>query len=143
MWINNLNLAFWLNFVCSFHVNIWFQQQWFLSDRSSLVLPGGVFLYAKVCVYLSFSLTEELPAKSSRILSGNTLSEHPPLFYKRHSRPTLPAVPYFRDHSSSPLSQQRLPSSQPHTKTKTQLVLSIGRSWPKNGLKVCSDRRER
>lgn len=106
------------------------------------VLPGGVSLYSK-CVYLSFSLTEELPAKLSRILSGNTLSEHPPLFYKRHSRPTLPAVPYFRDHSSSPLSQQRLPSSQPHTKTKTQLVLTIGRSWPKNGPKVCSDRRER
>lgn len=105
------------------------------------VLPGGVSLYSK-CVCLSFSLTEELPAKSSRILSGNTLSEHPPLFYKRHSRPTLPAVPYFRDHSSSPLSQQRLPSSQPHTKTKTQLVLSIGRSWPKNGLKVCLDCRE-
>lgn len=33
-------------------------------------------------VCLSFILTEELPAISSRILSGNTLSEHPPLFYK-------------------------------------------------------------
>jgi len=101
----------------------------FSQTEAVWVLPRGLSLYAK-CVYLSFSLTEELPAKSSRILSGNTLLEHPPLFYKRHARPTLPAVPYFRDHSSGPLSQQRLSSSQPHTKTKTQLVLSIGGSWP-------------
>ncbi len=51
------------NFGCSFHVKIWFQQHWFLSDKSRFCPEGSL---SEACVCLSFSIYH--PESCLRIL---------------------------------------------------------------------------